>query len=103
MARDFDQWIADNAGKVYRIWEKTDGDVLAALAKDPGYLEDLARGKISRYEEDECKFVTFEEAIALPDGDYLVGVREADGSSVEYIEYIRLSALSIAYSDSDQD
>lgn len=82
---NLDTWLLENDvfHKVLRMWQD-------------GWADD-----------DTCRFVYIYQAVQLPDGDYLIGVREYDDAYPDRmypgIDYVRFSKVTFAYFDGDQD
>lgn len=55
----------------------------------------------SLYVNIECEFVYIKDVITLPDGDLLLAVSPIDLS--EYVEYHKLSNISLAKTDKDME
>ena len=55
----------------------------------------------SLYVDDECEFVRIKDVITLPDGDLLLAVSRDDTGG--YIEYHKLSNISLAKVDKDME
>lgn len=95
---DFASWLHDNGDRIYRYW----------VYKRMFTPKELAEKRDDQtcYECDECLYGRIVEAIALPNGDVLLGFRDPDdkGSLTEgYIDYYRLSEIAFAYSPTDQE
>lgn len=57
----------------------------------------------SVYENDVCYYVTIKDVITLPDGDLLLAVCDCALNNDKYIDYYKLSKISLAKSKSDME
>lgn len=94
---DFETWLSDNQDRVFRYW----------VYKRMFTPEEQASQYIDQsiYEDPECEHGRIAEAVELPDGDILLGFcgvdMPEDSSAFGYIDYHKLSEISLAYAPRD--
>ena len=95
---DIHTWLSDvGEERVFRMW------VFKKMFTP--YEQDEKFSDESVYVDDTCKFVMIKELIELPDGDLLIGFQEADDADSDnlYLEYYKLSEISLDYCQSDNE
>ena len=80
---------------VFRIWEYK--KMFTPYEQDEKFLDQ------SIYENGLAQHVIIDDVIELPDGDLLLAVHDWEYDKAEYIDYYKLSNISIAKADSDME
>lgn len=87
----FEEWVEAHKDISFRYWVRktmfTPYEV-AEKFEDQGYTE-----------SETCEYGYIVEYIVLPDNDILLGLSES--KEADYISYYKLSAIDLAYSDTD--
>lgn len=79
---------------IFRLWE------LKPMFTP--YEQEMKSEYQSIYTDEICKKVYIKDALDLPDGDVLLAVQDCDIEE-EYIEYYKLSKISLARSERDKE
>lgn len=94
---DFETWILDDGDRIYRylVYKK----MFTPYEQQQAFMDE------SVYQDDYYKLCKIEEAIDLGNGDWLLGLRqiEEDGEIYDYVNYYKLSEISLARFDNDQE
>ena len=92
---DIYTWLSDvGEDRVFRLWVFK--KMFTPYEQYEKFLDE------SIYVDDDCKFVMIKELIELPDGDLLIDFQEADSDNL-YLEYYKLSEISLDYCQSDKE
>ena len=96
---DFETWIHDHTGRVYRYW------VYKRLFTP---AEEQAADELqTEYVQSECMFGIIVECIELPDGDLLLGFSEPRNDMTfvrePLVEYYKLSEIRLQMVPDDQE
>ena len=93
---DFNTWLLDYGyNRIFRMWKYK--------RMFTPYQQQKAFSDESQYVDDVATFIKIKEAIELPDGDIMIGYVFCEPEISEYMEYVRLSEIDLAYSPSDEE
>jgi len=96
---DFETWLHDNSDRIYRYWVYK--KMFTPYEQDQKFIDE------SCFVDNKCEYGIIREAIELPDGDILIGfidphTRE-DSHAYGYINYYKLSEITLAHSPRDME
>lgn len=93
---DFDTWLLDKGyDRILRMWKYK--------RMFTPYEQKEAFSDESLYVSNEAMFIKIKEAVELPDGDIMIGYVICDPEPTDFIEYVRLSEIDLAYFPSDAE
>ena len=97
MITDFITWLLDYGDRIYRF--------LVYKKMFTPYEQKQAFSDESVYEDTYYQFCRIEEAIAIDDGDWLLGLRilNEDLENTSVIEYYKLSEIRLSHYEDDKE
>lgn len=98
MAGDIWTWLHDVGNRVFRYW--TYKRMFTPYEQQRAFMDE------SQYEDTHCRLGIIKECVVLPNNDILIGflnVNDDDDPELPpYIDYRKLSEISLAFSAADQ-
>ena len=92
---DFETWLMDNNHRIFRYWIYR--RMFTPAEQDAKYSDE------SCFESTQCMLGLIEEAIELPDGDILLGMRDPEDNGTGQMEFYKLSEIRLAVCDCDME